>query len=86
MRTLGIITNTARKISEIIIILLLFIIILLICLQVFSRFVLDSPINWTMELIIFCFQCLVMIGASLVFKDNRHVKVDIFLLRQKMKF
>ncbi|WP_085522693.1 TRAP transporter small permease [Tuberibacillus sp. Marseille-P3662] len=56
--------------------LMLFIIFALTIIQVFCRFVLDSPLTWTSELSRLLLIWMVMIGAGVVTYDRVHLSVD----------
>ncbi|TSB47236.1 TRAP transporter small permease [Alkalicoccobacillus porphyridii] len=54
-------------------------IILLISINVFFRFVLNSPITWTEEISLALFIWLVFVGLSTATKTNSHVGIDYFV-------
>jgi len=81
MRILNLISKIIERASEISLIILMFLIVVVITLQVISRYVFSAPISWTVELNIFLFAWLIFIGASVDLKEDRHVKMEIFLKR-----
>jgi len=81
MKILNLVSKIIEKASEISLIIFMFSIVIVITLQVISRYVFNAPISWTMELNIFLFAWLIFIGASVDLKEDRHVKMEIFLKR-----
>ncbi|MEQ8708212.1 MAG: TRAP transporter small permease [Rhodospirillales bacterium] len=49
--------------------------------QVFFRFVLDSPLVWSEELVRILLVWMTFIGASVVCWDGRHLNVDVVFVR-----
>lgn len=47
------------------------------CLQIFRRFVLNSPIPWLQEISLCLLIWLVFLGAGVLVKRNQHIRVDI---------
>ncbi|MGP4105939.1 TRAP transporter small permease [Virgibacillus sp. L01] len=56
---------------------LLVIIIVITLLQVFCRFVLDSPLTWTDELSRFLLVWMVFLGTAVVSFDDKHLAVNL---------
>lgn len=49
-------------------------------LQIFSRYVLETPFGWTLELCLTLWIWLVFFGNAFIVRDSDHVKFDIFYL------
>ena len=49
-------------------------------LQIFSRYILQTPFGWTLELCLTLWVWLVFFGAAFVVRDKDHVTFDIFYL------
>ena len=49
--------------------------------QVFFRFVLDSPLVWSEEVVRILLVWMTFVGAAVVFWDGRHLTVDVLFLR-----
>lgn len=49
--------------------------------NVFCRFILNSPISWVEEVTLGCFVWLVFIGISSAMKRDGHIGVDYFMLK-----
>ena len=79
MKILSKISRIVKKAADIFVTVLMFLIVVVIVLQVVSRYVFNSPISWTMEANIFLFAWVIYIGASIVLKEDRHVKIELFL-------
>ncbi|MEO0900097.1 MAG: TRAP transporter small permease subunit [Bacteroidota bacterium] len=52
--------------------------VLLICADVFMRYVFDFTLIWIIELEIYFFAFIFLLGAGYTLKHNRHVRVDLF--------
>jgi len=68
-----------KNMEEIICVCLLIGIVICTSLQIFSRFILDSPIGWTEELARFLMIWLVFFGASAGVKSRSHVKIELII-------
>ena len=53
--------------------------------QVFARYVLNSPLLWSEELVRLLLVWLVFLGGAVVCWDGRHLNVDTFFLRSSGK-
>ncbi len=60
---------------------LFLLIIACVSLQVFYRYVLNSPLTWSEELARLAFMWMLFLGLCLAEKDNIHIAVDFFLDR-----
>ena len=65
-------------IERYLVVLFLSIIVTSVILGVFFRYVLRSPLDWSMEFTLICFPWLVFLGASLVISSDSHVRLEIF--------
>ncbi|SFD88730.1 TRAP-type C4-dicarboxylate transport system, small permease component [Lentibacillus persicus] len=65
------------KILRYIVVVLLLAIVFITLLQVFFRFVLDSPLVWTDELSRFLLIWMVFLGAGIVSFDDKHLAVNV---------
>jgi C4-dicarboxylate transporter DctQ subunit len=54
-------------------------------LQIFSRYVLNAPFGWTLELCLILWVFLVFLGNGFVVKDDNHVTFDILYLAAPTK-
>ncbi|MFD1780080.1 TRAP transporter small permease [Fredinandcohnia salidurans] len=71
-----------NPIDDIISVIAISIISFLTIINVFCRFVLNSPISWAEEITLGCFIWLIFIGISSAMKRDGHIGVDYFI--QKM--
>jgi TRAP-type C4-dicarboxylate transport system permease small subunit len=46
-------------------------------LQIFSRYIMKSPLGWTVELCLMCWVWLVFWGCAFLLKDRDHVTFDV---------
>lgn len=65
--------------------IILIVIVSVTILQVFFRFVLDTPLVWSDELGRFLFIWMVFIGAAIVSFDDRHLTVEVIQERMSVK-
>jgi len=72
-------TSFADQIEETLIAVLLGLMTLLTFANVIARFVFNSNILWALELTVFMFAWLVLLGASYAVKKNAHLGVDVVL-------
>ena len=49
-------------------------------LQIFSRYILQAPLGWTLELILMLWLWIVFVGNAFVVREKDHVTFDIFYL------
>ena len=54
------------------------ILVLLVCFDVVTRYVLSATSAWIMELEWHLFSLIFLLGAAYAFKNDRHVRVDLF--------
>lgn len=59
--------------------------VLIVCYDVFTRYVLNKSSVAVQELEWHLFAVIFLMGAACTFKDNRHVRIDIFYLRLSEK-
>lgn len=59
--------------------------VLLICADVFMRYVFDFTLIWVIELEIYFFAFLFLIGSAYAFKHDKHVRVDVFYQNKSKK-
>ncbi len=64
---------------------LCFFLILLICLDVLMRYIFDFTLIWVIELEIYFFAILFLMGASYAFQEDKHVRVDVFYQNKSPK-
>ena len=69
------------KIEQSLISLLLVVMFVCGLLQVYSRFVLKSPISWSEELLTYLFSWVCFIGTSLAVSTKSHFSVDLLISR-----
>ncbi len=53
----------------------------LVFLQVFFRYLLDAPLDWSEEMATFAFAWMCLLGASVGLRHDEHPRLDILLLR-----
>ncbi len=46
--------------------------------QVIFRYFLNNPLQGIEELATFCFKCLVIFGSAVLFREKKHIIVDVF--------
>lgn len=75
------------RISRFVVVLALSVMVMAILLQVFCRYILNSPLSWPEELTIFLMAWVAFIGSAVAVKSSEHIGVDllIFFLPQKIK-
>ncbi|SKC65876.1 TRAP transporter small permease [Maledivibacter halophilus] len=71
--------NGIRKILNGLIILLFLSMTIVVIINVFARFVLNSPIPWAGEMSRYSFIGVIYLGAVLAVKDQSHIGLDIFI-------
>ena len=54
---------------------------LAILLQVFCRYVLDAPLSWPEEFAVLMFGWMILLGAALVQRGDRHISIDVLRRR-----
>ena len=54
---------------------------LAILLQVFRRYVLDAPLSWPEEFAVLMFGWMILLGAALVQRRDRHISIDVLRRR-----
>lgn len=59
--------------------------VLLICVDVFARYFFQSTVIWIVELEIYFFALVFLLGAGYAFKHDKHVRVDVFYSKAKPK-
>ncbi len=62
---------------------ILLVIVLLAVMQVFNRYVMDNPLNWTEEVARLLLIWAVFLGAAAGVKRNGHLRVDLLFARYK---
>jgi C4-dicarboxylate transporter, DctQ subunit len=72
-------TGTSDQIEETVIAILLGLMTVLTFANVIARFIFNSNIMWALELTVFMFAWLVLLGASYAVKKNAHLGVDAIL-------
>lgn len=55
-----------------------FVLVILVCFDVITRYVLSDTAAWVMELEWHLFSLIFLLGAAYAFKNDRHVRVDLF--------
>lgn len=50
-----------------------------VCLEVFMRYVLNSPLTWVVELSEYALLYICFLGASWALRNGTHIRIDIFL-------
>jgi len=59
--------------------------VVLICADVFARYIFQSTVIWIVELEIYFFALIFLIGAGYAFQHDKHVRVDVFYSKAKPK-
>jgi TRAP-type C4-dicarboxylate transport system permease small subunit len=62
---------------------ILLVIVLLAVMQVFNRYVMDNPLNWTEEIARLLLVWAVSLGAAAGIKHNGHLRVDLLFNKYK---
>jgi TRAP-type C4-dicarboxylate transport system permease small subunit len=73
------ISDYLDKISRFIVLLASIIMVMIIMLQVFCRYMLNSPLSWPEELTIYLMAYMVFIGSAVAVKSHEHIGVDLFV-------
>lgn len=73
------IKNILDKAVNYTVIFLMAMIVMVVSAQVFSRYVLNSPLTWSEELARYLFVWIVFTASVVVFRENRHMSVDFFV-------
>ena len=83
----GKIGNVYNKIEEYLLVSSLVFTVLLIFYQVVMRYVFNNSSFWSEELARYIFMWQIWLGASVGFKDDKHIKIEFFtnMLRGKVK-
>ena len=79
--------NVYNKIEEYLLVSSLIFTVLLIFYQVIMRYVFNNSSFWSEELARYIFMWQIWMGASIGFKDDKHIKIEVFtnILRGKAK-
>lgn len=59
--------------------------VLLICADVFARYIFGTTVIWIVELEIYFFALIFLLGAGYAFQHDKHVRVDVFYSKAKPK-
>ena len=46
--------------------------------QIFSRYILNSPVPWAYEVTVMCYLWMVVLGACYAYRDRSHVTFTLF--------
>jgi C4-dicarboxylate transporter DctQ subunit len=65
--------------------ILIVLVMLLVCVHVFARYVLQTPMDWVVQFSQYSLLVLVFLGAAWLLKLEGHVNIDILLTRIKPK-
>lgn len=76
-RSIGCMTRIVRTVAEYVTAFLFASLFAAFVVQIFMRFVLNSPLNWTEELSIISYMWIVFLACSFMLKDNQHVSFTI---------
>lgn len=74
-----------RKIVDWLCIILLATITILVISQVFSRYVLHTPLTWSEELCRYLQAAMVMLGSSVLMREGGHLAIDVAVASLKPK-
>ena len=74
-RALGRIENAMAAAA----VLLLALVMLSVCLEVFMRYALNSPLVWVVELSEYALLYICFLGASWALRNGTHIRIDVFL-------
>jgi len=72
------IVEMIAKIQGFLCVLLFIALTVVVVLQVITRYVFHTPLLWSEEVARFLFFCVVLMGASISVKNERHFKIQIF--------
>mgnify|MGYP001584256579 CR=1 FL=1 len=72
------IADTLEKILKVASVCILVLLVIVISMQIFARYVLNHSLSWSEELARYLFIYLIFFGASIVYKQNRHISVNYF--------
>lgn len=61
------------------------ILVVLVCVDVFTRYLLSDSAAWIMELEWHLFAVIFLLGAGYAFKHDRHVRVDLFFTKMSAR-
>jgi TRAP-type mannitol/chloroaromatic compound transport system permease small subunit len=81
MKVLKQLANFFDQINEIVgkgVSYLTFALVITICIDVFSRYIFQTTTIWVIELEIYFFALIFILGAGYAFKHDKHVRVDVF--------
>ena len=73
------ISDMLEKILKVASVCILVLLVIVISIQIFARYVLNHSLSWSEELARYLFIYLIFLGASVVYKQDRHISVDYFL-------
>lgn len=79
-KIMGKISDFLDKISRYIVLAASTAMVLVIMLQVFCRYVLNSPLSWPEELTIYLMAYMAFIGSAVAVKSCEHIGVDLFVM------
>lgn len=66
--------------------MIMLIIIILVFLQVITRYIFKNPLFWSEELARYFLIWLTMVGAVMAFKDEEHLKIEVFVRLLSSKY
>ncbi|AEG13811.1 Tripartite ATP-independent periplasmic transporter DctQ component [Desulfofundulus kuznetsovii DSM 6115] len=86
-KKLGVLSEALHRLSRVVLGIVVIIMLSAILLQVFCRYVLNSPLRWPEELTTFLMAWMSFVGAAVALKEWQHIGVDVFinLFRGKVK-
>lgn len=73
------INDKMSKILEVLVTLLMAGMVVFIVMQVFFRYVLESPLSWSEELASYLFSGVFFFGAVLLYRESRHINMSLFV-------
>jgi TRAP-type C4-dicarboxylate transport system permease small subunit len=83
---MGTINRFILRIEKVVLSILLTGMVVFGFLQVFSRFILQSPIGWSEELLTYSFTWVSFIGASMAIYTKSHFSVDLLVRKLPLSF
>lgn len=79
------IVNLYNSLEKNLLVISLGVTVLLVFIQIFMRWVLNSSLTWSEELVRYIFIWQIWLGTSVGFRDDKHIKLEIVSSRLKGK-
>jgi TRAP-type C4-dicarboxylate transport system permease small subunit len=72
------IADALEKMLKVASVCILVLLVIVVSIQIFARYVLNHSLSWSEELVRYLFIYLIFLGASIVYKQNKHISVSYF--------